>query len=154
MRITKVAFFTRVVALLAGATVLALATPALAAGTVTIQHSDGNVDSYPNSPIHIIHDALYITSSDGKGTLVINRAACYYQGNVMTCLPTSVALVQAGNTKKVDLQTGTLYLNLTDQNQQLPLSSTQLPPHSIMFSFSTLIGTVVNVSGAIDKVTK
>ena len=57
------------------------AAPAGAAGTILIVHNDGNSDKYDGVQIKIIHNALYITSADGKGTIVINRAACSFQGN-------------------------------------------------------------------------
>ena len=146
------AFFARIAALLGCAAVLALsAVPAVAAGTVTVYQNDGNVDTYTNSQIKIIHDVIYITSGDGKGTIVISRAACFSHKGLLTCLPTGVTLVQGGDAKKLDLDHGTLYINLTDSAMQLPLSSTQLAPKGVLLSFSTIIGTVVNVSGVIDK---
>ncbi|HTU82262.1 MAG TPA: hypothetical protein VMF61_09040 [Candidatus Acidoferrales bacterium] len=129
-------------------------TPADASGTVTIQQKDGSVDTYSDVGIKIIHNALYLTSADGKGTLVVNRAACSYQDQILVCLPTGVTLIQAGAAKPLDLATGTIYANMTDQMLSLPLSSTRLPPHSIVFSISTKLGTYVNLSGSIDKVTK
>jgi hypothetical protein len=125
-----------------------------AAGTVTIQHNDGTVNTYDDVAIKIIHDALYLTSADGQGTIVINRAACSYQGQTLVCFPTGVTLVQSGSSKPVDLASGTIYANMTDEEQQLPLSSIKLPPHSILLSISTKRGTYINLSGAVDKVTK
>jgi hypothetical protein len=130
------------------------AMPARAGGTVTIQHSDGTIDTYRDAAIKVIHSALYVTSADGKGTMVINRAACSYQGDTYVCLPTSVTLVQSGSTNAVDLSSGTIYANMTDDAQQLPLSSQHLGPHSILLSITTKKGTTINLSGTIDKVTK
>jgi hypothetical protein len=47
-----------------------------------------------------------------------------------------------------------VYVNLTGAKQQLPLSSTQLPPQGILLSLRTKIGTIVNLSGEIDQVAK
>jgi hypothetical protein len=127
---------------------------ARATGTVRIQQSDGSVNTYDDVGIKIIHEALYVTSADGKGTLVINRAACGYQQQILVCLPTTVTLVQAGSVKKLDLKTGTLYLNLTGSDQPLVLSTTKIPPHGLLFTFSTDVGTYVTLSGTVDKVTK
>ena len=147
LRFLLSAAFTLAVAFVAAA-------PALASGNVSIQQPDGSVDSYNDVAIKLIHGVLYITTVDGKGTLVISKAACAYQGNIMVCLPTAVTLVQAGETKPLDLTTGTMYINGTDDKQQLSLSSMQLPPHSLLFTFSTKRGTYVNLSGTIDKVNK
>lgn len=130
------------------------ASSARAAGTVLIRQADGQTNVYHDVVIKVIHNALYMTTSDGKGTLVINRAACAYQGQILVCFATGAALVQAGTTKAVDLKHGTIYVNSTDDAQSLPRSTTKVPAHSILLSFSTDRGTYVSLSGRIDKVVK
>ena len=115
---------------------------------------DGTQQSYSDVSIKILHNALYLTTANGKGTLVINRAACSYQGEILVCLPTGVTLVQGGNATPLNLTTGTVYLNLTKETQPLALSSAQLPPRSLMMSFSTKRGTFVGLTGQIDEVVK
>ncbi len=129
-------------------------TSALATGTITIAHADGQTNVYHDVVIKVIHSALYITSADGKGTIVINRAACAYQDQLMVCLPTSAALVQSGETSALDFKHGTLYVNNTDDPQQLTASTQKVAAHGILLSFSTKRGTYVNLSGRIDKVVK
>jgi hypothetical protein len=141
-------------AALALAASLASATPAAAMGTVLIRHFSGQTDVYHDVKIQLIHDVLYMTSNDGKGTLVINRAACSYQGALLVCFATSAALVQAGKTSSLDFRHGTLYVNATDDPQPLPLSTTKVPAHNILLSFTTDRGTYVSLSGRVDKVVK
>jgi hypothetical protein len=130
------------------------ATRARATGTVTIRQNSGGTNTYSGAEIKIIHSALYVTSADGRGTLVINRAACAYQGQLMVCLPTSAALVQAGKTSPLDFESGTVYYNGTDDFQPMALTTAKVPPHSILLSFSTKRGTYVSVRGRIDNVVK
>jgi hypothetical protein len=125
-----------------------------ATGTMTIIQADGDTNVYNDVEIKIIHSALYVTSQDGKGTMVINRAACSHQGELMVCFATSATLVQAGETSPLDFKRGTVYLNNTDDYQTLVMSTTKVPPHSILFSFTTKRGTLVNLNGRIDKVVK
>jgi hypothetical protein len=125
-----------------------------AMGTVTIQQSDGTRSTYNDVVIKIIHDALFVTSADGKGTLVIHRAACAYQGPLLVCFMTSATLVQSGKTSPLDFKNGTVYVNLTDQPQPLTLSSTKIPANGILIAFTTKRGTSVNLNGHIDKVVK
>lgn len=136
--------------------ILVALTPAaaLASGTVHIMQPDGMLQTYPGAQIKIAHDVLFVTSADGKGTLMINRAACSYQGEVLVCFPTSVYLIQGSGPQKLDLTTGTVYVNMTDSKQPLRYTSAQLEPHSVMLSFSTKRGTYVSLSGTFDKVTK
>src|SRR5277367_6321986 len=72
--------------------------PAGATGTATVRQSDGRVNVYQNVQLKVIHNALFVTTADGEGTLVIYRAACSYQGDLMVCFVTSATLVQAGKT--------------------------------------------------------
>ena len=125
-----------------------------AAGTALIKQTDGSLDTYDNVSVAIVHKNLFVSTHDGKGTLVIQRAACAYQGELMVCFPTAVTLVQGGASKAVDLRNGTIYLNLTDQAQPLMLSTTKVPPHSMLLSFTTKLGTYVSVSGRIDRMVK
>jgi hypothetical protein len=142
-------------ALLAASTlVLTSLAPARASGTVQVQQSDGSIQKYPNATIVVSNKTLRITTADKKGTLVIDRAACSLIGKVMRCLPYSMSLDQGGGAHPLDFQRGTVYLNGTDTPQPLPATSAKLPPNSIMLSLTTWIGTVVNVTGTIDKQTK
>jgi hypothetical protein len=124
---------------------------AQAKGTVLIQQSNGHTNVYDDAVIKVIHGALYVTSADGEGTLVINRAACSHQGEILTCFATTATLVQSGETKALDLKKGTIYVNSTDAPQPLVLSTTKLAPHSIMLSLETDRGTYIGLTGGIDK---
>ncbi|HLY01508.1 MAG TPA: hypothetical protein VKR56_03325 [Candidatus Cybelea sp.] len=133
--------------------VLGLA-PAAATGTATVRQSDGHVDVYQNVQLKVIHNALFVTTADGEGTLVIYRAACSYQGDLMVCFVTSATLVQAGKTSPLDFKRGTAYVNETDVPQPLALSTTKVPPHSIVLTFTTVRGTYVGITGRFDQVVK
>src|SRR5581483_12229701 len=87
--------------------------PAAAKGTATIVHSDGRTDTYNDVAIKVIHGALYMTSADAKGTIVVHRAACSYQDKLMVCLLTSATLIQNGQTSPLDFRSGTVYVNST-----------------------------------------
>ncbi len=151
----KLRFFGPIAALLALAVGAGLTeTPAQAMGTVTIQQANGARSTYRNVVIKIIHDALFVTSQDGKGTLVIHRAACAYQGAVLVCFVTSATLVQAGKTSSLDFRNGTVYVNMTNDPQTLTRSTMKVPAKGIVSSFTTVRGTYVNLVGSIDKVVK
>ncbi|HME81415.1 MAG TPA: hypothetical protein VKF82_05015, partial [Candidatus Eremiobacteraceae bacterium] len=107
-----------------------------AKGTVTVQQSDGSTQQYNNVTIVIANKALRVTTADGVGTLVIDKAACSYVGNLQMCLPYSMTLDQGGGTHPLDFQRGTVYVNLTDSKQPLSNSSMQLPPQGILLSLT------------------
>jgi hypothetical protein len=153
----RVSFITKAPRLIASLVSIAVsclltAAPASAIGTITIRQSDGDVNVYKDVEIKVIHGALYLTSDDGNGTIIVNRAACSYQGKVLVCFATGAALVQEGEASALDLKTGTVYLNSTGDAQPLVLSSAKLPGHSIMLLLSTNLGTYITVHGRIDEV--
>jgi hypothetical protein len=130
--------------------ILSLA-PAGATGTVRIQQNNGAVRIYDGAVIRVKHNTIRIWSHDGKGTLVINRAACSYVGELQRCLPTTFELKQSGQTKTIQLVNGLVYFNPTDSSQQLSLSSQQLPARGLMLMLHTLHGTYISVHGQIDE---
>ena len=133
----------------------ACAQSAAALGTATVQKVDKPIDTYKDVRIVLQpKTALLITTADGQGTLIIDKAACSYVGDVQTCLPTSVKLKQNGTVSPIDIRQGTIYANLTGQSQPLSNSSMRLPPNGILMSVTTKIGTIINVTGVIDTVTK
>jgi hypothetical protein len=136
------------------ALILGASSAAYAKGTVRVQQPNGSVQQYDDVTIRIANQALWITTADGVGTLEIEKAACSYVGSLQMCLPYSMTLDQGGGMHPLDFLRGTAYVNFTDDKQQLPLSSIQLPPQGILMSITTKVGTIVNMSGTIDKVEK
>lgn len=125
-----------------------------ATGTARIQQPDGAVKVYRDVRISIENKRMSITSSDGKGTLVIGKAACSMIGKLMRCFPYSAVLDQNGGAQPVAMQTGTVWLNLSDAIQQLPRSSTQLPLRGVLLSIRTKAGTYVSLQGTVDELKK
>lgn len=126
-----------------------------ASGTARIQQPDGSIKVYKNVRIRVQgHQRLLITSSDGKGTLVINKASCTAVADLLRCLPYSAELDQHGQTVPVTLQSGTVWLNSSGATHKLPHSSTQLPPRGVLMAVETKRGTHVALSGTFDEVTK
>lgn len=123
-----------------------------ATGTVRVQQSNGTVKTYDDVSIRVKHNTVRIGTKDQKGVLVIDRAACSYVGELLRCLPTSFQLVQSDQTKTIQLINGLVYLNLTDQPQQMSLSSTQMKSHHLMLTLHTMRGTYITVRGQIDEI--
>lgn len=133
--------------------VFALALPAYAKGTVTVQQSDGSIQEYPDSTIDYSKSAgaLTITTADHKGTLTIDQAACSYVGELFRCLLTHMYLTQNGKTSPLDFKTGTIYANTTGAKLTLPLSSQAVPPDGIVMALRTKAGTNISLIGIIDS---
>jgi hypothetical protein len=134
---------------------LMLAVPlvAQAKGTMRVQQSDGSVQLYENVNLAVSGRQLLITTSNNKGTVIVDDAACTVAAGVMTCIPDRVQLKQNG-THPLDFERGTVYFNRTDTKQQLSYSSTQLPPNGVLGSLKSPKGTYVTWSGTLDSYTK
>jgi hypothetical protein len=125
-----------------------------AMGTVRVQQRDGAVKTYTNVRVRVQNREMFLTSSDGEGTIILSKAACTMVGALMQCLPYQAALDQDGRTVTIVLKSGTVWLNPSDTKQQLPLSSTQLPPRGVLLSVRTKADTYVSLVGTVDEVTK
>ncbi len=130
------------------------APPAAATGTLTIQHHNSTATTYKEVEIKVLYGGLFVTSQDGKGTLVIPKAACSFQGQVFVCYATGATLVQQGEATALDIKSGTIYFNSTDVPQQLSASTTKIAPHSILLSLTTGRGTYIGLTGRMDQVVK
>lgn len=123
-----------------------------ATGTLSIHRSTGSSSSYNDIEIKVFSGSLFLTSNDGRGTIVITRAACSYQGKILVCYPLFAALVQGGESSALNLKSGTIYFNDTNEDQQLSSSTRKLPANSIMAALSLRDGTLINAQGQMDEV--
>ena len=128
--------------------------PALATGTMRVQHHDGTVQVYTDVYIRILDNEMTLTSNDGKGTVVIGKAACTKVGELIQCLPYDATLEQNGSEARIVLQSGTVLLNPTATRQPLSLSSQSLPSHGVLMAVKTKSGTYVSLSGTVDEIKK
>jgi hypothetical protein len=126
--------------------------PATATGTAVITHPDGSTGTYTNVRIVIWNESMAITSSDGKGTVVLGKAACMKVGELVKCLPYDAMLFQNGMRMHIALQSGTVWLNPSGATQQLSHSSTQLPPRGVLLAVRSKRGTYVTLTGVVDEV--
>ncbi len=140
-------------AALAAALVLP-ALPAAATGTAQITQRDGTVKRYADVRIAIRDAEMWFTSSDGRGTIVLGKAACTKQQELLVCLPYDATLFQNGEKTHIRLKSGTVWFNPTGAVQPLPQSSMQLPPRGVSLVFKTANGTYVTLNGVVDEVQK
>jgi hypothetical protein len=125
-----------------------------ATGTARIQRPDGSVSTYRNVRISVQNQSMSITSSDGKGTVVISKAACSRVGELLRCLPYDATLEQFGKATHIALASGTVWLNPSQTKQQLSHSSAQLPPRGVLLAVKTKRGIYLSLTGTVDKVAK
>lgn len=130
--------------------ILSLTAPAAATGTVRIQQADDTVNTYTGVHMKIINSTLTITSADSVSTVVITGADCDKGPTLTRCNGGTISLHEDG-THPIPFRSATFYFNLTDQDQQLPLSSAKIGPHSVLFAAHTKKGTYITGSGTLDQ---
>jgi hypothetical protein len=135
------------------AIIFAVPLVAHAKGTMRVQQADGSVQLYNNVHLAVAGRTLKITTSNNKGTLLVEDAACSFVDQVMRCIPDRVRLQQNG-THDLDFDRGTVYFNTTDSKQQLKYSSTQLPPNGVLGTLISQKGTYVTLTGTLDSRSK
>src|ERR1700734_414916 len=113
---------------------------ASAKGVTLVQQADGSVRTYIDVNIRLSGQTLWLRSADRKGILKIGNGACSFMGAIQRCLPYSVALIQDGKTRQIAIIHGTVFLNLSNTAQHLPLSSEELAPRTILALWRTVRG--------------
>jgi hypothetical protein len=130
--------------------VLSLAAPAAATGTVRIQQADDSVQTYTSVRMRVANNTLTLTSADNVSTVVITGADCDKGPSLTRCNGGTISLRQNGS-HAIPFRSATFYFNLTDQDQQLPLSTVKVGPHSVLFAAHTRKGTFITGSGTLDQ---
>jgi hypothetical protein len=141
----------RPVGLIVTAFMLASSAPAFATGTVRIQQRDGTVQTYTGVTLKVANKTLTLISADKVSTVVISGADCAHDGAIVRCTGGGFSLLQDGKRHTVPFKTATFYFNLTDQDQQLPLSTTKIAAHSVLFAVQTAKGTYITGNGNLDQ---
>jgi hypothetical protein len=133
------------------ALVFAASAPASATGTVRIQQRDGSVQTYTGVTLKVANKSLTLISADKVSTVVISGADCAHDGAIVRCTGGGFSLLQDGKRHTVAFKTATFYFNLTGQDQLLPLSTTKIAAHSVIFAVQTAKGTYITGNGKLDR---
>lgn len=141
----------KAVSLIVIAFVIALSARASASGTVRIQQRDGSVQTYTGVAMKAANKSLTFISADKVTTVVISGAHCTHEGALVRCMGGGFSLLQDGKKHIVAFKTATFYFNLTDQEQPLPLSTSKIAAHSVIFAVQTAKGTYITGNGKLDQ---
>lgn len=90
-------------------------------------------------------------SADKVSTVVVSGADCAREGDIVRCTGGGFSLVQDRKSHNIPFKTATFYFNLTDQDQTLPLSTTKIAAHSVLFAVQTAKGTYITGKGRLDE---
>jgi hypothetical protein len=139
------------IALIAAIFVAAQTAAVSAAGSVQIQQSNGAVKTYAGVTLRVAHASLTLISADKVSTVVIGGADCVPVGNITRCSGGNFALLQDGKKRAIAGKASTFYVNSTNRDLTLPLSTAKIAAHSVVFALETAKGTDVTGSGKLDS---
>jgi hypothetical protein len=115
--------------------------PALASGTARIQQTNGSVNTYSGMRLQILPHSVVLRSPDGQDEVSM---LCESGGDgISVCRPQAFYFQRGAKAYSIPLRQGTVYINTSDDAQTLPLSSTRVPPHSILLALQTRRGTYI-----------
>jgi len=123
---------------------------AAASGQVYVQQFDGSTQSYENVRMKLVGLTLFLSSPNHKDVLEIVTDACSYPGGVQRCLPYKTTLRRDGHTHAIELERGSVFVNMTSDIEHLPHSSQILAPQHVVVHLHTLRGTYINAQGLLD----
>jgi hypothetical protein len=138
-------------ALLGAALLLVSSAPAGATGNVRIQQGNGSVKTYPGVTFKVAKRSLTLTSADKVSTVVISGATCVPNADIIRCTGGGFTLLQDGARHRIPFKAATFYFNLNDQDRSLPLSTTKIGAHSVVFAVETAKGLDITGSGRLDE---
>jgi hypothetical protein len=138
------------IALIATIFVAAQTAAVSAAGSVQIQQSNGSVKTYAGVTLKVAHASLTLTSADKVSSVVVGGADCVPVGDITRCSGGKFAFLQDGKKRAIPEKASTFYVNSTDRDLTLPLSTSKIAAHSVVFALETAKGTDLTGSGKLD----
>jgi hypothetical protein len=138
-------------ALLGAALLIFPSAPAGATGSIRIQQGNGSVKMYAGVTFKVKKRTLTLTSADKVSSVVISGADCAPDVDIVRCTGGGFSLLQDGARHMIPFKAATFYFNVSDQDRSLPLSTTKIAAHSVVFAVETAKGTDVTGSGQLDE---
>jgi hypothetical protein len=125
---------------------------ASASGEVSMQQFDGSTQSSEHVGMKLVGLTLLLSSPNHKDVLEIETDACSYPAGVERCLPYKTTLRRDGRAHVIELERGSVFVNMTDAIEHLPHSSQVLAPRHVIVHLHTVRGTYISAQGALDGV--
>ncbi len=124
--------------------------PALAAGEVTVEDGDGNVQTYTDVEIISTPDVVYFRSSEGGTTLQIVKNNCDREGQLLVCNKAQAGVNTDGVVEQLDVNQIVLFINPTTAQQPISGSKVVMGPNTVLLEMTTAKGTYISGLGKID----
>ncbi len=132
----------------------AISVPAFAKGEISVEHSDGIIESYSNVTISDTADILYFEDPDTGTILMISKKGCNPEGELLLCKEARMGVDTHGVIEELGVEQIFLFINPTQEAQPIKNSEVTLSPGTVLLEASTNKGSYITGLGKIDATTK
>jgi hypothetical protein len=132
----------------------AVSAPALARGEISVEYSDGNVETYSDVSISNTADILYFEDPDTGTILMISKKGCNPEGELLLCKEARMGVDTHGVIEELSVKQIVLFINPTQKAQPIKNSEVTLSPGTVLLEASTDKGSFITGLGKIDATTK
>lgn len=134
--------------------ILSASSGVLAKGEMSVEYPDGETDIYEEMQIFHTPDTLYLKDASGINTVVISKAECTKEGQLLYCDRAKVFLENYGVSEEIVFTQLALFINETSSRQEIQGSRLVLKPKTILLEGVTKKGTFITAFGKIDSTEK
>jgi hypothetical protein len=128
--------------------------PALAKGEVTVEHKNGDTNTYSGVEISNAPNVLYLKSQDSDTTLMITKNECTKEGELLVCNKARAGVDTHGVIEELDVAQIVLFINPTQTPQPIKGSKVTMSPNTVLLEMSTKKGSYITALGKIDSSTR
>jgi hypothetical protein len=128
--------------------------PAWAKGEISVENSDGAVDTYSGVEISNTNDIIYFKDPEGGSTLLITKNECSKEGDLLVCNKARMGIDTDGILEELAVKEIHLFINETNKAQPIQGSQVTMSPGTILLEAVTNKGAYITGLGKIDSTTK
>ncbi len=125
--------------------------PALAKGEVTVEHDNGDTDTYSEVEFFNAPDILYFKTKEGETTLLITKNECTKEGELLVCSQARAGVDTNGVIEEFDVTQIVLFINPTATRQPVKGSKVTMGPNTVLLEMTTKKGSYITAIGKIDS---
>jgi hypothetical protein len=127
---------------------------ALAKGEITVEHDNGDIDTYSEVEFLNASDILYFKASEGDTMLMITKNECTKEGELLVCNKARAGVDTNGVVEELDVTQIVLFINPTTSRQPVKGSKVTMGPGTVLLEMTTEKGSYITAIGKIDGTTR
>lgn len=127
--------------------------PVLAKGEVTVEHDNGDTDTYSEVEFLNAPEILYFKAQEGDSMLLVTKNECQKEGELLVCDKARAGVDTNGVIEELDVTQIILFINPTASRQPVKGSKVTMGPGTVLLEMTTEKGSYITAIGRIDGTT-